>query len=60
MEYVVNNCPLLTISDDINDYNVLISDNFLLGYKSRDINIGDGCKQTKSPIEKMETSTKHS
>ena len=33
---------LLPISDDINDYDVLTPNNFLLGYKSRDFNIADG------------------
>ena len=42
VEYIVNNRPLLPISDDINDYDVLTPNNFLLGYKSRDINIGNG------------------
>ena len=42
MEYIVNNRPLLPISDDISDYDVLTPNSFLLGYKSRDVNIGDG------------------
>ena len=42
MEYIVNNRQLLPISDDINDYDVLTPNNFLLGYKSYDVNIGDG------------------
>ena len=39
---MVNNRPLLPISDDINDYDVLTLNNFVLGYKSRDVNVGDG------------------
>ena len=39
MEYTVNSCPLLPISDGINDYGVLTPNNFLLGYKSCDFNI---------------------
>ena len=31
----------LPISDDINDYDLLTQNNFLLSYKSSDINIGD-------------------
>ena len=42
MEYIVNNRPLLPISDGINDYDVLTPNNFLLGYKSRNANIKDG------------------
>ena len=42
MEYIVNNRPMLPISDDINDYDVLTPNYFLLGYKSCDVNIGDG------------------
>ena len=42
MKYIVNIHPLLPISDDINDYDVLIPNNVLLGYKSRDINIKNG------------------
>ena len=42
VEYIVNNRPLLPISDDINDYDVLTPKNFLLHDKSRDVNIGDG------------------
>ena len=42
VEYIVNNHPLLPISDDINDYDVLTPNNFLLGYKSRDFNIRNG------------------
>ena len=42
VEYIVNNHPLLPISDDINDYDVLTPNNFLLGYKSPDVNIGNG------------------
>ena len=42
VEYIVNNRPLLPISDDIKDYDVLTPNNFLLGYNSRDINIGNG------------------
>ena len=39
---IVNNRQLLPISDDINDYDVLTPNNFLLGYESRDVSIGDG------------------
>lgn len=39
---IVNNCPLLPISDDINDYDLLTLNNFLLVYRSRDVNIGNG------------------
>ena len=42
VECIVNNCPLLPTSDNINDYDVLAPNNFLLGYKSCDVNIGDG------------------
>ena len=42
MEYIVNIHPLLPISDDINDYDVLTPNNVLLGYKSRDTNIENG------------------
>ena len=42
VEYIVNNRQLLPISDDINDYDVLTPNNFLLGYKSYDVNIVDG------------------
>ena len=42
MEYIVNNRPLLPVSDDINDYDVLTPNNFLLTYKSRDVKIGNG------------------
>ena len=42
VKYIVNIHPLLPISDDINDYDVLIPNNVLLGYKSRDINIKNG------------------
>ena len=42
VEYIVNNRPLLPISDDINNYEVLTPNNFLLGYKSQDVNIGNG------------------
>ena len=42
VEYIVNNRPLFPTSDDINDYDVLTPNMFLLGYKSRDVNIGDG------------------
>ena len=42
VEYMVNNRSLLPISDDINDYDVLTLSNFVLGYKSRDVNVGDG------------------
>ena len=41
-EYIVNNHPLQPISDDINDYEVLVSNNFLLSCKSHDVNIGNG------------------
>ena len=41
MEYIINNRPLLLISDDINDYDVLTLNNFLLHYKSHEINIGN-------------------
>ena len=41
VEYTVNNRPLLPISDDINDYDALTPNNFLLGYKSREVNTGD-------------------
>ena len=44
VEYIVNNCPVLPISDGINDYGVLTPNNILLGYKSRDVNIGNGMK----------------
>ena len=44
VEYIVNNRPVLPVSDDINDYGVLIPNNILLGYKSRDVNIGNGMK----------------
>ena len=42
MGCIVNNCPLLPISDDINDYDLLTLNNFLLAYKSRGVNIGNG------------------
>ena len=42
MGYIVNNCPLLPISDDINDYDLLTLNNFLLVHRSRDVNIGNG------------------
>ena len=42
MKYIVNIHPLLPISDDINDYDVLTPNNVLLGYKSRDTNIENG------------------
>ena len=42
LKYIVNNHPLLPISDDINDYDLLTPNNFLLDYKSRDVNIEDG------------------
>ena len=42
MKYIANNHPLLPISDDINDYDLLTPNNFFLGYKSRDVNIEDG------------------
>ena len=42
MKYIVNIHPLLPISDDINDCDVLIPNNVLLGYKSRDINTKNG------------------
>lgn len=45
VEYIVNNCPFLPIRDDINDYDVLTPNNFLLSYKLHDINIGN-CMQT--------------
>ena len=40
MEYIVNN--RVPISGNISDYDTLTPNNFLLGYKSRDVNIGDG------------------
>ena len=42
VEYIVNNRPLLTIGDDINNWDVLTPNNFFLGYKSGDGNFGDG------------------
>ena len=33
---------LLPISNNVSDYDVLTPNNFLLGYKSCDVNIGDG------------------
>ena len=42
VEYIVNNSPLLPINDDINDYDVLAPNNFLLAYKSHDAHIGYG------------------
>ena len=42
VEYIVNNRPLLPISDDISDYDVSTPNNFLLCYKSRDFNLGNG------------------
>ena len=42
VDYIVNNRPLLPISDDINGYDVLTPNNFLLGYKSLDVNIREG------------------
>ena len=42
VEYIVNNHPLLLISDEINDYDVLTPNNFLLGYEYREVNIGNG------------------
>ena len=42
VEYIVNNLPLLPISDDINDYDVLTPNNSLLGHKSCNVNIEDG------------------
>ena len=60
MEYIVNNRPLLPISDDINDYDVLTLNNFLLDYKSRDANVGDGmqtnqinCYQKWKQVQKV-------
>ena len=47
VEYIVNNRPLLYISDDINCYDVLTPNNFLLDYKSFDVNIGDGMQADK-------------
>ena len=41
MEYIVNNHPLLPMSGDIKDYDVLTKNNFLLSYKSRGVNIGN-------------------
>ena len=43
VEYILNNRPVLPISY-INDYGVLTPNNILLGYKSRDVNIGNGMK----------------
>ena len=42
MEYIINDCPLLPVSGDINDYDVLTSNNFLLSYKSCDVNVENG------------------
>lgn len=42
MKYLVDNCPLLLVSDYNNDYDVLTSSNLLLGYKSCDNNIRNG------------------
>ena len=42
VEYIVNNLPLLPISDDINDYDVLTPNNSLLGHESCNVNIEDG------------------
>ena len=60
VEYIVNNRPLLPISDDINDYGLLTPNNFLLGYKSRDANVGDGmqtdqvnCRQKWKQVQKI-------
>ena len=60
MQYIVNNRPLLPISDDINDYDVLTPNNFLLGYKSCDANVGDGmqtnqinCHQKWKQVQKV-------
>ena len=47
VEYIVNNRPLLYISDDINCYDVLTPNIFLLDYKSFDVNIGDGMQADK-------------
>ena len=50
MEYIVN-CPLLPISDGINDYDVSTPNNFLWGYKSRDVNIGDGMQTDQTDYQ---------
>ena len=42
VEYIVNNRPLFPMSDDSNNYGILAPNDFLLGYKSRDVNIGNG------------------
>ena len=41
VEYIVNNHPLLPMSGDIKDYDVLTKNNFLLSYKSGGVNIGN-------------------
>ena len=50
MEYIFN-CPLLPISDGINDYDVSTPNNFLWGYKSRDVNIGDGMQTDQTDYQ---------
>ena len=42
VEYIVNNRPLLAVIDNINDYDVLKPNIFLLADKSCDVHIGDG------------------
>ena len=41
VEYIINNRPLLPIGYDVNDYEVLTPNNFLLNYKTHEINMGN-------------------
>ena len=59
LDYIVDNRPVLPISDSIIDYNVLKPNNFLLDYKSCGVNVRNGV-QVNQRSTKMETSTKHS